>query len=130
MIADTEMPGLMALREEFGAARPLAGARIVGCLHMTIQTAVLIVAAIAGHGLACLPTYLVGDALQSGRLVTVLDDYMGPPYTLRALYPHNRYLSAKVRAFVDFLAARFGREPPWDNWCRAPGEQSVLPARH
>jgi adenosylhomocysteinase len=41
-IAETEMPGLMALREEFGATRPLAGARIAGCLHMTIQTAVLI----------------------------------------------------------------------------------------
>ncbi|MGH7059081.1 MAG: adenosylhomocysteinase [Stellaceae bacterium] len=41
-IAETEMPGLMALRQEFGATRPLAGARIVGCLHMTIQTAVLI----------------------------------------------------------------------------------------
>jgi adenosylhomocysteinase len=41
-IAETEMPGLMALREEFGAAKPLAGARVVGCLHMTIQTAVLI----------------------------------------------------------------------------------------
>ncbi len=41
-IAETEMPGLMALRAEFGAAKPLKGARIVGCLHMTIQTAVLI----------------------------------------------------------------------------------------
>ncbi len=41
-IAETEMPGLMALREEFGASQPLSGARIVGCLHMTIQTAVLI----------------------------------------------------------------------------------------
>ena len=41
-IAETEMPGLMALREEFGKAKPLAGARIAGCLHMTIQTAVLI----------------------------------------------------------------------------------------
>ena len=41
-IAETEMPGLMALRDEFGAQRPLAGARIAGCLHMTIQTAVLI----------------------------------------------------------------------------------------
>jgi len=40
-IAETEMPGLMALREEFAAAGPLAGARIAGCLHMTIQTAVL-----------------------------------------------------------------------------------------
>ena len=41
-IAETEMPGLMALREEFAAARPLQGACITGCLHMTIQTAVLI----------------------------------------------------------------------------------------
>jgi adenosylhomocysteinase len=41
-IAETEMPGLMALRAEFAASRPLDGARIVGCLHMTIQTAVLI----------------------------------------------------------------------------------------
>ena len=41
-IAETEMPGLMALREEYGASKPLAGARIVGSLHMTIQTGVLI----------------------------------------------------------------------------------------
>ena len=41
-IAETEMPGLMALREEYGNTKPLEGARIVGCLHMTIQTAVLI----------------------------------------------------------------------------------------
>ena len=41
-IAETEMPGLMALREEFGASKPLSGARITGSLHMTIQTAVLI----------------------------------------------------------------------------------------
>jgi adenosylhomocysteinase len=41
-IAETEMPGLMATREEFGAKKPLKGARIAGCLHMTIQTAVLI----------------------------------------------------------------------------------------
>ncbi|MDF1647103.1 MAG: adenosylhomocysteinase [Legionellaceae bacterium] len=41
-IAETEMPGLMALRTEFAQSKPLAGARIVGCLHMTIQTAVLI----------------------------------------------------------------------------------------
>ena len=41
-IAETEMPGLMAVREEFGAKQPLKGARIAGSLHMTIQTAVLI----------------------------------------------------------------------------------------
>ena len=41
-IAETEMPGLMKLREEYKSERPLKGARIAGCLHMTIQTAVLI----------------------------------------------------------------------------------------
>jgi adenosylhomocysteinase len=41
-LAEAEMPGLMALREEYGTSKPLAGARIAGCLHMTIQTAVLI----------------------------------------------------------------------------------------
>lgn len=46
-IAETEMPGLMALRQEFGKAQPLRGARIAGCLHMTIQTAVLIETLIA-----------------------------------------------------------------------------------
>src|SRR5215813_5852658 len=41
-IAESEMPGLMALREEYGKTKPLKGARIAGCLHMTVQTAVLI----------------------------------------------------------------------------------------
>ena len=41
-LAEAEMPGLMSLREEYGALKPLKGARIAGCLHMTIQTAVLI----------------------------------------------------------------------------------------
>ena len=42
MLAENEMPGLMALRKKYGPSKPLAGARIAGCLHMTIQTAVLI----------------------------------------------------------------------------------------
>ncbi|SMB96152.1 adenosylhomocysteinase [Hymenobacter roseosalivarius DSM 11622] len=46
-LAEAEMPGLMALREEFGASQPLKGARVAGCLHMTIQTAVLIETLIA-----------------------------------------------------------------------------------
>src|ERR1043166_118880 len=41
-LAEAEMPGLMAIRKEYGASQPLKGARIAGCLHMTIQTAVLI----------------------------------------------------------------------------------------
>lgn len=47
VIAETEMPGLMAIRKEFAASQPLRGARIAGCLHMTIQTAVLIETLIA-----------------------------------------------------------------------------------
>src|SRR6186713_1993881 len=46
-LAEAEMPGLMAIREEFGPTQPLKGARIAGCLHMTIQTAVLIETLIA-----------------------------------------------------------------------------------
>ncbi len=42
MLPEKEMPGLMALRKKYGATKPLKGARIAGCLHMTIQTAVLI----------------------------------------------------------------------------------------
>ena len=41
-LAETEMPGLIALREKYSASKPLKGAKIAGCLHMTIQTAVLI----------------------------------------------------------------------------------------
>jgi len=70
-------------------------------------------AALAGHGLVCLPTYITADELRSGRLVSVLDDYPTPTFMLRALYPSNRHLSAKVRGFVDFLAKRFGKPSLW-----------------
>ncbi|HEY5300013.1 MAG TPA: adenosylhomocysteinase, partial [Acetobacteraceae bacterium] len=46
-MAEDEMPGLMAVRAEYGASKPLKGARIAGCLHMTVQTAVLIETLIA-----------------------------------------------------------------------------------
>jgi DNA-binding transcriptional LysR family regulator len=78
------------------------------------NAAVLLLGALTGQGLISMPTYLVSDALRSGRLRTVLDDYATPPLTIRAVYPHGRHLSAKVRTFVDFLAARFGRETRWD----------------
>src|ERR1700692_1316218 len=107
----SELYRMWHLRAADGTAVDIAP---VGNLRSNISS-VLETAALAGHGLAWLPTYLCFDALRSGRLVTVLDDYTAPPYTLRALYPHHRHLSAKVRVFVDFLAARFGREPPWDN---------------
>ncbi len=71
-------------------------------------------AAIAGQGIARLPTFIVGAALQTGSLVTVLPDYGPPELSLYVLYPPNRYLAAKVRLFVDFLVERFGGRPYWD----------------
>ena len=59
-LAEHEMPGLMALRAEFGASQPLKGARIMGSLHMTIQTAVLIETLTA-----------LGAMLQSGKVTSV-----------------------------------------------------------
>jgi DNA-binding transcriptional LysR family regulator len=92
------------------------------------NAAVLLWAAQEGQGLVGLPTYMVGDALQSGRLKTVLDDYAAPSLTIRAVYPHSRHLSAKVRTFVDFLATRFGREASWDTWPKTEGASVAVSA--
>ncbi len=72
------------------------------------------VAALGGVGLTVLPTFIVGRDLQAGTLVSVLADFMPQHLGLHALYPHARHLSPKVRAFVDFLAERFGPRPYWD----------------
>ncbi|MDG5494789.1 LysR family transcriptional regulator [Niveispirillum sp. BGYR6] len=71
-------------------------------------------AAVTGQGLVLLPTFIVGEALSRGRLVPVLDDYLLSQSAVHAVYPANRHLSPKVRAFVDFLASRFGPVPYWD----------------
>ncbi|MGQ9369969.1 LysR family transcriptional regulator [Azospirillum sp. A39] len=71
-------------------------------------------AALAGRGIAVLPTFMCGDALQSGALRCLFDDCYFSESGVYALYPQNRHLSPKVRVFVDFLAGRFGPEPYWD----------------
>lgn len=71
-------------------------------------------AALRGFGLAVLPSFLVGSDFQSGALVSVLDAFMAQDSGVYAVYPHARHLSPKVRAFVDFLAERFGPDPYWD----------------
>lgn len=71
-------------------------------------------AAVGGCGIALLPTFILGDAVRRGALRTVLDGYAPPPRALHAIWPPNRHLSAKVRLFVDFLVARFGKAPHWD----------------
>jgi DNA-binding transcriptional LysR family regulator len=66
-------------------------------------------AARGGLGLTQLPTFLLADDLASGALVLVLEEFEPAPLPVHAIYPHNRHLSGKVRAFVDFLIERVGR---------------------
>jgi DNA-binding transcriptional LysR family regulator len=79
---------------------------------------ILVSAALGGLGIALLPTFIAGEHVQAGRLVTLLQGFAAPEAALYAVYPPGRHLSAKLRSFIDFLAARFGEEPEWDRWCR------------
>ncbi|MBF0562321.1 MAG: hypothetical protein HQL37_09925 [Alphaproteobacteria bacterium] len=72
------------------------------------------IAALQGLGLVLAPTFIVGADLQAGTLVGVLTDSVVQDGAVHAVYPHSRHLSPKVRAFVDFLAERFGPRPYWD----------------
>lgn len=71
-------------------------------------------AAVAGRGIALLPTFIAGQDLRAGRLQGILAKFHAPALTVYALYPPTRYLSVKVRVFIDFLVERFGGNPPWD----------------
>ena len=72
------------------------------------------VAAGRGLGFVRLPTFICGEDLRSGALVSVLADFVPQHSAIHAVYPQGRHLSPTVRAFVDFLVARFGPEPYWD----------------
>lgn len=74
------------------------------------------IAALAGEGIVCQPTFLVGDDLRQGRLVPLLPGYRLPDFTMYAVYPSRRHVPAKVRAFVDYLAGQISDPPPWDAW--------------
>lgn len=71
-------------------------------------------AALDGIGIAVLPTWAVSEPLRAGALRPVLEAWEPPASTVYAVYPGNRLMSVKVRAFVDHLAKCFGRTPYWD----------------
>lgn len=75
---------------------------------------VLLDAAVAGLGIAVLPTFIASPALARGDLLRLLKRHPIEESGIYAVYLPNRHLSAKVRRFVDFLAGRFGGEPYWD----------------
>ena len=82
-------------------------------------------AALAGTGLALLPTFIVGPDLAAGRLRAVLCDYEPQQHPISAVYAAGRPVAAKVRAFIDHLAACFGDAPYWDE-----GIDAAAPAKN
>jgi DNA-binding transcriptional LysR family regulator len=102
-------------------------ARLSGNLYLDSGEAVRRVA-LLGHGIACLPTYLVGEDLGRGRLVRILPDELLLEASAFAVYPENRHVSPKVRALIDYLAEELGPEPAWDAYgaaSRRPGRKPV-----
>jgi DNA-binding transcriptional LysR family regulator len=75
--------------------------------------AMLAALAIAGAGITVAPDFIVADDVRAGRLVALLPGYTPPAININAAYPSRRHLSAKVRAFIDYLAQRFARNPEW-----------------
>lgn len=74
------------------------------------------VAALGGAGIVLQPRFLVGADLRAGRLQAVLAEYRTRELGIYAVYPSRKYLSAKVRTFIDFLVERFGPNPDWGDW--------------
>jgi DNA-binding transcriptional LysR family regulator len=78
----------------------------------------LYAAMLAGAGIGFVPTFVAGRDLAEGRVVSLMPDYRPVDTELSAIYPPGKAPSAKVRSLIDFLADRFGPEPPWDQWRR------------
>jgi DNA-binding transcriptional LysR family regulator len=77
---------------------------------------ILRMAALAGQGITELPTFLVGCDIAAGSLTLVLPEHPRGELGVYALYTPSRYLAAKTRVFIDFLAARFGACPEWERF--------------
>ncbi|MFO1394516.1 MAG: LysR family transcriptional regulator [Steroidobacteraceae bacterium] len=81
--------------------------------HRANNGRMLAALAVEGAGIVYEPDFIVAPDIRAGRLLRLLPEYRGPVAAISALYPSRRHLSAKVRAFVDFLAARSAADPPW-----------------
>jgi DNA-binding transcriptional LysR family regulator len=86
----------------------------IDCAMWSNNGDVLAAAAVRRQGIALLPTFIVGAALQSGELRSLMCDYEPDPLTLCALYPRHRHLSSKVRLFVAEVSESIGDRPHWD----------------
>lgn len=89
----------------------------------------LCAAAVAGLGVAVMPSFILSDAIRSGALEVILHTYPVEELGLHAVMPPGRAATARVRALVDFLADRFGPEPDWDPCWEAERDRGGGPAR-
>ena len=104
-----QMRSQWQFRDRAGHERPV---RVSGPLHSN-NGDLLAAAAVQGVGIALEPDFIVGADLKAGRLVPILESFAAPVSPIYAVYASRRYLSAKVRAFVDFLAERFASTQNW-----------------
>ena len=94
-----------------GEGRP-HDVRIAGPVHAN-NGQVLCALAVAGLGITLEPDFIVAPDIRAGRLVRLLGEFTAPAAGIHAVYPSRRHLSAKVRAFVDFLVAHFAENATW-----------------
>ncbi len=87
--------------------------RVAGNMHAN-NGELLAAAAAQGLGIVMEPDFIVGSDCKAKRLVRILDDFAPPAAPIYAIYPSRRHLPAKVRLFIDFLAARFAGTQFWD----------------
>jgi DNA-binding transcriptional LysR family regulator len=69
---------------------------------------------VAGRGVLVTPSFYVAPLLRDGRLKRLLQDYRLPEFGIHAVYPQGSHVPPKVRVFIDYLAARFGRKADWE----------------
>ena len=81
-------------------------------------------AAMADFGIVSLPTFIIHKQVAAGALCVFMTEWEPPPIAVHAVYPGARHLPARVRAFIDFLVARFGPTPHWDRDVFGPAAPS------
>jgi DNA-binding transcriptional LysR family regulator len=102
-------------RDSTGATRRVLKVSLRPPVISTAQLEVLYAAAVAGMGVAGLPTFMVADAVRDGRLIRVLSDWNGGALQLYAAMPTRKHVPARTRAFMGFLVEIFGgnQDDPW-----------------
>jgi DNA-binding transcriptional LysR family regulator len=119
------LPAVSAVRRQLTLYRQTSLSASAGVNAVTLplapavlsstQIELLLAAALAGLGLAGLPSFVAEQALREGRLLRVLPDWLGTTLTLYAAMPTRKQVPVRTRAFVDFLVSAFGGQErdPW-----------------